>query len=443
MFDTSKDDPASISTDHLEERIAGLAAEIFAATRHWLHLIAEFDRRGAYEQWGMSTCSQWLSWRCGIAERAAREHVRVARALGELPKIDATFAAGEISYSKVRALTRVASGEDETELLELAGSATAAQLERLVRAYRGVLEPERAELAFKERFFNWSWEEDGSLSFSGRLPAEGGAVLMRAIEAAGDRLRDDAFHEENGSAEPVRSAGGEQILVTNADAVVAMGESALCSPGAVRSGGERYQLVVHIEPSVLTGESADGRCATDDGSRLAAETARRLACDAGIVPIVERGGRALSVGRRTRSIPAAIGRALRARDDGCRFPGCANKRFVDGHHLEHWANGGETCLENLVSLCRRHHRLVHEGGFTVEACKGSRFRFRRPDGSVIPPVPGLSRVEARRQACERPELRASSPNGSSMDADHVLGTLLSAKGPAKRVQRSENGPRSP
>jgi hypothetical protein len=149
-----------------------------------------------------------------------------------------------------------------------------------------------------------------------------------------------------------------------------MAEAAL-SEGAPASGGG-CELVVHVEAGTLASDDP-GRCRLENGSAIAPETARRLACDGSIVPLVEADGSTISVGRKTRRIPPALARALRARDGTCRFPGCENRRFGDAHHIVHWAKGGETSLDNLVWLCRRHHRLVHEGGFSVE---------RRSDGEV-------------------------------------------------------------
>ncbi len=149
-------------------------------------------------------------------------------------------------------------------------------------------------------------------------------------------------------------------------------------------GGERYQVVVHVDTAALRDAEAGSQLA--DGTPLPAETARRLACDAAIVPLIERAGKPLSVGRKTRSVPPALRRALASRDRGCRFPGCTNHRTVDAHHIEHWAHGGATSLENLVQLCRHHHRLLHEGGYTVTKA-GARFVFRRPDGRQIRPIP--------------------------------------------------------
>jgi hypothetical protein len=159
---------------------------------------------------------------------------------------------------------------------------------------------------------------------------------------------------------------------------------------------------VHIDQRLLAASSASGassaplqglqRCELEDERALAAETARRLACDCSLVGIVEaEDGEPLNVGRKTRSIPPALQRALKARDGGCRFPGCTHTRFTEGHHVEHWANGGQTEIANLVTLCHFHHHLVHEGGFGIQvaakrAADGARqndFLFTRPDGTPL------------------------------------------------------------
>jgi hypothetical protein len=135
------------------------------------------------------------------------------------------------------------------------------------------------------------------------------------------------------------------------------------------------------------GEGRERRSELDDGAPLAPDTARRLACDASIVSMLEAEGSVLSVGRKTRAIPPALRSALQTRDRGCRFPGCGNHRFLDAHHVRHWAQGGETNLDNLVQLCARHHRLLHEGGFGLKRLPGGRLCFWRPDGTVIPDSP--------------------------------------------------------
>jgi len=357
-------DPALLGDGELEAELATLAAHIYAGTCRWLELVAEFDRRGNWAEQGAVSCAHWLAWRCALTPRSAREHVRVARSLGGLPEIHASFARGELSYAKVRALTRVATVESEREPLGLARVLTAAQLERTVRAYRRVSTDEaRAQL--EAASLSMFWNADGSLEIHGRLAPEDGALLLRALDAQRDALWKDV----RGSAEPrpVRQA-------SNAEALAAVAEASLAGGDGARTGGERYQVVVHADEAALATDG-EGGCELEDGSALAPETARRLSCDASVV----------RNGRRSRTIPPATRRALRARDRGCRFPGCQNHRFVDAHHVHHWARGGETTVENLVLLCRRHHRAVHEGGYRVD----HEGRFFYPWGQEIIPAPRL------------------------------------------------------
>jgi hypothetical protein len=358
--------------ESLEQELCELAAHIAIATCRWLELVAEFDERGGWAEWGVKSCAHWLSWRCSIGLVTAREHVRIAHKLRELPKVREAFARGELSYCKVRALCRVARPETEAGLLEIALHATGAQLEKLVRGYAGALSATlgTAQRVHDLRYLRWSWNEDGSLRLEGRLPAEDGAVVLKALDA----LVAPAGEAEDYAASPAGAC--------RADALVAMARSAAGSAGESRP----CELVVHVDAQTLEADEVVERCHVAEGPALAPETARRLGCDAAVVRIVERDGRPLTVGRRTRTIPPAVRRALRSRDEGCRFPGCTHERFLHAHHIQHWARGGPTTLENLVQLCSYHHRLVHEGGFRVE-CERGRVRFRRPDGTVIGAVP--------------------------------------------------------
>lgn len=147
-----------------------------------------------------------------------------------------------------------------------------------------------------------------------------------------------------------------------------------------------HEVVVHIAHDALCDVAESSGAVFDNGRPVAVETARRLGCDGALVGVVEGAkGEPLAVGRRTRAVPPAIRRALRVRDGGCRFPGCDRSRYVHAHHIKHWADGGETNLDNLVTLCSFHHRLVHEGGYGVRVDDGE-IRFTRPDGGVIPPA---------------------------------------------------------
>jgi hypothetical protein len=380
--------------DRLEREITELAAHINAATCRWLSLVGELERREGWAEWGYNSCAHWLSVRCGVAPGTAREQVRVARRLTDLPATRARFARGELSYSQVRALTRVATPEIEDELLSIARYATGGQLEVLARAYRGVLanQPGAAGQPHRARYVTYSYDHDGSLLIRARLAPEEGALVVKALEAARDAVR-QASAEDVSAETPADGVQGEGVSAetpagltraSNADALTLMAETLLASGPARSDAAERYQVVVHVDASTLSDDEGAGACQLERGAALHPETARRLACDTSLIRVLERDGRPLSVGRRTRSVPRAVKRALRTRDGGCRFPGCSEHRFVDAHHIEHWSRGGETKLSNLVQLCRRHHRLVHEGGFRLERGAGDAILFRRPDGRAIP-----------------------------------------------------------
>ncbi len=385
--------------ERLEREIGELAAHIHAATCRWLGLVAEYDRREGWAEWGCKSCAHWLSWQCALAPSAAREQVRVARRLSELPLIRTAFGRGEVSYSQVRALSRVATAELEPALLELAQHSTAAQLERTLRAYRGVVERELSpdDQAHGEHYLVCEHDDNGSLLLRARLPAEEGALVLAALDAARDSLQAESAgkpsSEGRGVSAEAEAPLAEQAPPSNAGALLLMAETLLASGPVDRSGADSYQVMVHVDAAVLGSprdedREPDGACQLDDGALLHPETARRLACDASVVRILERDGRPLSVGRRTRSIPPALRRALHSRDRCCRFPGCTQRRFLHAHHIDHWAHGGPTELTNLVQLCTFHHRLVHEGGYTLDrAGPRGELRVRRPDGRPLTAVP--------------------------------------------------------
>ena len=275
----------------------------------------------------------------------------------------------------------------------------------MLRAFRRVTRAE-AQAAYENRYLDWRWDEDGSLCLRARLPAEEGAAVLEALNESRDALFQEREGSVRGPAGPDAENGPagppeppdpdhqrEHPHPTNADAFCAMAETALARGPTPMRGPERHQLTVDVDLDSLVHDDR-GAVHVRDGPALAPETARRLGCDASLVSIGSSGGETLSVGRRTRSIPPQIRRALEARDRGCRFPSCDHRRWVDGHHIRHWAEGGETSLENLVTLCRHHHRLVHEGGFSVRRTAAGELEFRRPDGRVIPPSPPLPTARA-------------------------------------------------
>src|SRR5579875_658189 len=166
--------------ESLETQICELAGHLAAATCRFLLLLAEFDLRRGWASWDMPSCAAWLSWKCQMSSSTAREHVRVARALGALPVIRTEFAAGRMSYSKVRALTRIADPDTDRDLAEMAGPMTANQLDRFARAHRTVVNAGENRL---KRRLTWRFEEDGSLSLTAHLPPEDGVAVLTALRA--------------------------------------------------------------------------------------------------------------------------------------------------------------------------------------------------------------------------------------------------------------------
>ena len=386
------------SLENLEHEITELWGYLNAATYRFLALLARFDREKGYERHGLINSAQWLNWQCGIGTVAGREKVRVARTLESLPLISDSFRRGVISYSKVRAMTRVATPANEEVLLSIAIYGTASHVEKLVRKYHWCERRDAGKLPWQaqeiERDLTSFYNANGMLVIHARLPAEVGAVVRKALEVAVDDLRECSKETTDASAEaqnPHRqqmSAGARRV-----DALKQIAETYLALRSEETGSGssaDRCQVVVHVDQAVLqqsvaVPENEPHRCELEEGPALARDTARRLCCDGTVVGITEGvDGEPLNIGRKTRSIPPAIKRALRSRDRGCRFPGCDRTRYTDGHHVKHWADGGETKVTNLVTLCGFHHTLVHEGGYGVKATDDGAFVFTRPDGRRVP-----------------------------------------------------------
>jgi hypothetical protein len=396
----------ALPLERLEAEICELAGHLWAATARFLALLAEFDRREGWASWGMKSCAHWVAWKCGYGLVAAREHVRVARRLVALPQVAEAFGKGELSYAKVRSLCRVAAPTDEAELLELARHATTHQLERIVRAWRvtkGQAEDDKVKARHSHRYVRWHHDDHGSLVLSARLDPEDGALVVAALEAARDELAHNRVDEPTSPLDDAAASCPAQV--TAADALVYVAQAALATEtSSTSSTADRHLVVLHTTEAALSGDDDGGRCHLDDGPALSPETARRLACDSTVVEVThDHQGTLLDVGRKKRTIPPALHRALRTRDGCCRGPGCTERRFVDGHHVVHWARGGETKLSNLVLLCRRHHRMVHEGQCRLVVTPSGAVAFARPDGTPIPrvgtphPVAGPSLAERNRR----------------------------------------------
>ena len=383
--------------DRLGDQIAELSAHLEAATARLLDLIREFDGRGGWNL-GFKSCAEWLSWRVGLDLGAARERVRVARALATLPRLAQALARGELSYAKVRALTRVATPETEERLLAVGRAGTAWHVEQIVRSWRRVdriAETRETALRHARRAIRVYQDDDGMVVIRGRLEPEAGAALMQALTAARETLyrhRRQTFVGDLTDEAPPLEQQDPSFEQQQADALNLIAESALHHGIDAGAPGDRYQIVVHVDAAVLADPDSPGQSVLEDGARVSAETSQRLACDASRVVMQHgRDGRVVEVAARTRTIPPALRRALQHRDHGCRFPGCF-VRFGQGHHIRHWAQGGPTTLSNLALLCRRHHRAVHEEGYQCERLPTGELQFRRPNGWILPDVPPPPKV---------------------------------------------------
>ncbi len=440
------------SAEHTEERksryergeevgaeITVLCGCLYAATYRLLLLIRQFDEEKLWGLPGLCSCAHWLNFKCGIGMNAAREKVRVANALPALPKISDAFSKGELSYSKVRAMTRVANEQNEDFLLMIARHGSAHHVESLVAKYRRAVRHQDLDLAnrqYAERSAHYYFDDDGAFVINARLPPEQGALILKALDLAID--------QEDDTAES--SVPRERFSARRADALAEMAESYLAHGPVSSSTADRYQVMIHV-----TAETSDGAESTNNyiehGPHVSAETSRRIACDSSISILREdQDGQPLSIGRKSRCIPPAMRRALRARDEGCRFPGCTHRYFIDGHHIEHWADGGETSLRNLVQLCRYHHRLVHEGGFICEQHDDGQVHFRDQVGRIIDsdgyvPPSGYVVAEYLRQKMKDPRILPETCvskwyAGDTMDYDLAVGSMFQCA--AKTADQSIN-----
>ena len=434
--------PRRARIDALADDIAVLSASIDAATHQLLTAIREFDAERGWALQGAKSMATWLSWRTGCHPHTARERVRTANALGQLPKMDATFGDGAISYSKVRAMTRVATPDNEDLLLHQAKTATASQLERVCASFRSVqkkIDPEMADDLTDEdhRHVRRRIQRDGTVILEVRVLPDEADTIMKAIRATkaaleAERARDADGNVPAGTRAVDGAAGGNvpagtgssrhseglsdgnvpagtravdgdadgnvpagtRPTVSLPDALVAIAHGQLAAlenqtpaAGTARTpSAKNRELLLHLRTSDLVKGAFVAEL--HDGTPLDGATFCRLACDTGVVVAhTDDDGDPLDVGRRRRTIPSAIMRALLIRDRGCAFPGCNHQAFVEAHHLEHWSNGGDTAKDNLVCLCHPHHVALHEGGFTAARREDGTLLFRDPTGRPIPAHP--------------------------------------------------------
>jgi hypothetical protein len=450
-----------MTTCDLESELLGLAGHIAAAECRFLQLLAEFDQRNGWAGDGIRSCAHWLSWRAGMSLRTATEHLRVAHALQNLPQISEAFAAGQISYSKARAITRI-TGTDtatltriaaaiaadpavlpgtavadpetaEQVLLNLAMHGTASHVETVVRAVRRRHTP--PENLAARRSLSWHWDEDGSLVLRARFTPDDGAALIAAIEALVPP-RDPVHHPVPASPEDLDERAREQepgpavdrVAARRADALLALvhaGAQTDDNTGPVVDRGNT-QVIVHLDVT-------SGAARLEGGPEVPAATAERLSCDARVQLLLnDRTSNRMYFGRNRRLASPAQIAALTVRDGAvCQFPGCTHTRHLHAHHVRPWWAGGRTDIDNLMLVCSHHHGVIHDHGYRIRRLAG-RWEFRRPDGSPIPttaaPLTGNaeSLIEMNTRARLRINRDTLTPNwdGDRLDPEPILDALL-------------------
>ncbi|HET9892139.1 MAG TPA: DUF222 domain-containing protein, partial [Mycobacterium sp.] len=349
------------------DKIRVLAAQLHAGTAQLTTLVARYDAGGEWADGGFRSLAHWLSVYTGFGLHMSSEVVRVGHALEQLPRIAGAFSEGRLSFDKVRAVTRVATPEDETVWLGVALEASGSQLERICRAVRSALDvndPRRGDDELAHRSLRRWWREDGMVEILAVLPREDGAVVMAAIDSVASDIFTERAASDQERGGPTPEHGRRSVLC--ADALVRICEQRVAADSPEPAVAPTRQMVVHVDASALIKRDDSGRCHIEDGSWLSPVAAQWLACDSDVVAILERDGKPLDVGRAKRVISPRMRLALQARDRGCRYPGCGvPAKRTEGHHIRHWLDLGLTELANLISLCRFHHRRHHEGAFEI------------------------------------------------------------------------------
>ncbi len=360
------------STRGVVEDLDAAHAEICAAQRRLLALIAEADRRKVWLASGARDLPHWLAMRHGISQWKARRWIAAGHALERLPRTAGAFSEGELGIDKVAELTRFATAATETRLVEWAKNVSCAAIRR--RADLESAGPiDDAVEADRARSVSWWFFDDGlRFGLQAELPAAEGAAVARAL----DRIADEIPRMPG-------ERGAHHADARRADALVALASTRIADD----PDPDRATVIVHAELDRLL--SGRGGSEIEDGPVIHNETARRLLCNARVQAVIEDGReQPLEVGRMSREPSAWMMRQLRYRDHECRFPGCGARRFTQAHHIVWWERGGSTDLDNLLLVCTFHHKLVHEYRWVVERGPHGTVRWSRPDGTGYAAGPG-------------------------------------------------------
>ena len=396
----------------LEGEIAEVCGVVNAATGRLVCLLGQVLETGSWEGAGIRSPEQWVAWKCGVGSGRARSLVTMARRLGDLPQTRAAFEAGELAEDQVAVVSRYAPASIDAEVVELARQATVGQLRRALGSYRFAEPPKPAEPvaepAVEAREVVFGHDLDGSWRLSAVLPSDEGAIVERALTEA----RQSLFLAD------------DKPRVSWADALVATADRSLSAAAADRPHRDRHTVLVHVGPTPAGGGVGIGGH-LHLGPPLADGVRRFLSCDSRVRAVIDAGGKPVSVGRSSRTVPERTRIVVEERDRGCRVPGCERTRWLHVHHIQHWEDGGGTDTANLLALCAFHHRLHHRGGL------GIRGNADEPDGVEFTdhrgrrlgthgrPVPPRTSLAQATHALGLPEPNWVHPSGERLDPRDV------------------------
>jgi hypothetical protein len=379
-----------LTAEQLERELLARAAQVHAAHAALAETLLAFDAVDGWHGYGIRSLGHWADINLGLASRSAAHLFGAAARLGELPLLHAAFEDGSVSLEKVQLVASVATAATDEKFTTIARSASVAQLQRICSAYRKLDEnasPEALRERNARRAVTSTVTDSGLVRIVALLEPDEAAIVLAAI----DTRVEAAWRRDRGAEHDTPPT---ELSTRRADALVELAtEGMLAGPDPVVRG-ERIEVRVHVDAEVLTGARDDGVCEIEGVGSVSPSIVHMLLCDAKVTTFTEQLHGIFNLGRTQRTPNRRQRRALRKRDGGCRYPGCAMRRFVDAHHVVPWDWNGPTDMDNLLQLCPKHHRLFHGHAYTIEALGDGKFTFRRPDGRVIAPPPLRARTGA-------------------------------------------------
>ena len=358
------------------QRLKVLSQDITSSLADQIELLVRFDDLQGWKSSGANHCAAWMNTELGVSLKRGWEYLRIGRKLRLLPTTTALFRAGKLSWSKVRLIANVADRENEKTLCHAALDGSVSEVQRLCEGYRWQEgdkdeddEKNRALRQWQSRSFTWQETTFGSTRIQLTLPPDLAQAFLNSVEQSLNQLDSSEKKDRDTDSD-------SNISQRRADAAVLMAETSLQQAGREIATADRYQVIVSVDATDLStrehhAQTPSKRPTLKGAGPIARETARRIACDCSVSTHLTSNGEPMSIGRKSRICPTTMARTIKERDQHCQFYGCTKTHHLQIHHLVHWADGGETSVENCASLCSYHHHLVHEGGYTIEHASNS------------------------------------------------------------------------